>query len=129
MILADTSVWIALSREQATKLPTIAGQGEIVVCMPVVLEFLQGIRDERAYRTARDAMLAFRVLDDPMPGEVFLEAVDIYRAARRQGLTIRSKMDCLIAAVAIRHGIPLLHRDRDFEAIAKFTSLDARALP
>jgi predicted nucleic acid-binding protein len=38
-------------------------------------------------------------------------------------------MDCLIAAVAIRHGIPLLHRDRAFEAIAQFTSLDARVLP
>ena len=34
------------------------------------------------------------------------------------GITPRSTNDCLIAVHAIVSGMPLLHRDRDFELIA-----------
>jgi predicted nucleic acid-binding protein len=36
---------------------------------------------------------------------------------------VRSLMDCLIAAVAIREEVELLHNDADFEAIARQTTL------
>ncbi len=39
--------------------------------------------------------------------------------------TIRSSTDCLIAAIAIRNGVPVWHRDRDYDVIAKFTALRA----
>lgn len=58
----------------------------------------------------------------------FRVAADIYRAARRSGETIRSIIDCLIAAVAIRHGVELMHRDADFEVIARMTNLVAISL-
>ena len=32
-------------------------------------------------------------------------------------------VDCLIAAVAVRHDVPVLSKDRDFEAIAAHTPL------
>jgi predicted nucleic acid-binding protein len=50
-------------------------------------------------------------------------AAAIYRSARRAGRTIRSINDCLIAAVALRHGARIIHRDADFEAIATITDL------
>jgi len=31
--------------------------------------------------------------------------------------------DCLIAAIAIDNGVPVWHRDRDFDAIAQYTPL------
>jgi predicted nucleic acid-binding protein len=31
--------------------------------------------------------------------------------------------DCLIAAVAITHGVPVLHADRDFDALAQVSDL------
>jgi predicted nucleic acid-binding protein len=34
-------------------------------------------------------------------------------------------VDCLIAAIAIEHRIPVWHRDRDFDAIARYTGLEA----
>jgi predicted nucleic acid-binding protein len=55
---------------------------------------------------------------------LYVAAADIYRQGRRRGLTIRSATDCLIAAIAIRNGVPIWHRDRDFEAIASFTALE-----
>lgn len=58
----------------------------------------------------------------------FRSAAAIYRSARRSGRTIRSTTDCLIAAVAIRNGAEILHRDVDFDVIAGFTPLVARSL-
>ncbi|MGI8904565.1 MAG: PIN domain-containing protein [Solirubrobacteraceae bacterium] len=47
----------------------------------------------------------------------------MYRACRRGGETIRTMLDCVIAAVAIREHAELLHHDRDFDAIARHTPL------
>ena len=62
-------------------------------------------------------------LADPLELEFFMEAADIYALGRRQGRTIRSSIDCLIAAIAVRHRVPVWHRDRDFEEIKKYTGL------
>jgi hypothetical protein len=50
----------------------------------------------------------------------------LYRAARRAGFTVRSGVDCLIAACAIRHGLTVLHADRDYSVIAKISPLQER---
>ena len=99
---------------------------EAVTCPPVVQEVLQGFGDTRAFAVARDAMLAMPIVESPMAIEVFMEAAELYRHARRSGLTIRSGVDCLIAACAIRNGLPLLYRDRDYDALGKISTLDAR---
>ncbi len=51
------------------------------------------------------------------------EAAAIYRHCRSQGATVRRLNDCLIAAVAIRAGVPLLHADQDFDQIAQHCRL------
>ena len=53
------------------------------------------------------------------PVESYREAAHIYFRCRREGVTIRSAIDCLIARVAIEHGLILLHDDRDFEKMAE----------
>ena len=50
-----------------------------------------------------------------MRRQTFLAAADMYRSLRRRGITIRKSVDCMIAAVAIEHDLPLLHNDRDFD--------------
>jgi predicted nucleic acid-binding protein len=57
--------------------------------------------------------------------EAFLEAAEIYRSGRRRGYTIRSTVDCLIAAIAIRNGVTVWHKDRDYDSIARYTALRA----
>jgi predicted nucleic acid-binding protein len=42
-------------------------------------------------------------------------------------LTVRSSADCLIAACAIRHDLEVLHRDRDYAALAGISSLRHRS--
>ena len=47
------------------------------------------------------------------------DAAIAYRAVRRGGYTVRKTIDCLIAVVAARTGATLVHRDRDFDVLAK----------
>ncbi len=99
---------------------------EIVTCLPVVQEILQGFRDERAYRLARESLLALPIVESPMGAGVFEEAAGLYRAACRQGHAVRSSTDCLIAACALRHDLEVLHRDRDFDLLARVSALRQR---
>jgi len=128
MILVDTSVWIEFFRARnPIDLARYADIDEVVTCLPVVQEVLQGFRDERAFLHARDAMLALPIVESPLDQEVYLEAAALYRSARRAGVTVRSSVDCLIAACALRHQLEVLHHDRDFQAIAKVAPLLQRS--
>ncbi len=128
MVLVDTSVWIEVFRKAPRiDLQRIVDSDDIVSCLPIYQEVLQGFRDESAFRTAREAMSAMPMVESPLRREVFEEASNIYRLARRAGLTVRSSVDCLIAACALRHSLEVLHIDRDFGAIAKVTSLRERS--
>jgi hypothetical protein len=101
---------------------------DIVTCLPVIQEVLQGLDSEAAHRTARDAMLALPVVESPLRLVVVEEAADLYRRARRAGLTVRSGVDCLIAACALRNDLTVLHHDRDFGALARVSHLAARSI-
>jgi predicted nucleic acid-binding protein len=93
------------------------------MCLPVYQEILQGIRDETAFRSIKESLDSALMIEDPMERSLFQEAAGLHRMARRQGYTIRSEVDCLIAACAIRHNIPILHRDRDYGDLAKVSEL------
>jgi predicted nucleic acid-binding protein len=75
----------------------------------------------------RDAMLALPCVESPLREVVVLEAAALYRAARRVGLAVRSSSDCVIAACALRHDLEVLHRDRDFTALAQVSPLRERS--
>jgi len=123
MILVDTSVWIELLNGRLRQ--GIAGQEllNFVTCGPVLQEVLQGLRESPKSVAFRERLLAVPVVSDPLSISTFLEAADIYRLGRAKGYTVRSSTDCLIARVAIENNLPVWHFDRDFEVIARYTSL------
>jgi hypothetical protein len=127
VVLVDTSVWIEVFRKPARlRLEAVVEFDDIVTCLPVVQEVLQGFADERAFALAQDAMHALPIVEAPLGAEVFAEAVGLYRTARRAGVTVRSGVDCLIAACAIRHDLLVLHHDRDYDRLAQVSALRAR---
>jgi predicted nucleic acid-binding protein len=128
VLLVDTSVWIEVFRPRGLRLDEVVDFDDIVTCLPVIQEVLQGFADERAYTIARDAMGSLPIVESPLRRELFEEAAGLYRTARRAGLTVRSGSDCLIAACAIRHGLPVVHNDRDFDLLARVSSLESRRL-
>lgn len=89
---------------------------------------LQGFRDERPFRLAREAMFSLPMLESPMSRDVYLEAIGLHRSARRAGVTVRSSVDCLIAACALRADIEVLHRDRDFAVLSEISGLRQRSV-
>jgi predicted nucleic acid-binding protein len=127
MILVDTSVWIeSFRRRPRLRVDELVDFDEIVTCLPVVQEVLQGFRDEAAYRVARESLLALPIVESPMTMDAVEEAVRIFRVARRTGKTVRSSIDCLVAACALRNDLEVLHADRDYAAIAQVTGLRQR---
>jgi predicted nucleic acid-binding protein len=126
VLLVDTSVWIEVFRRPSrVTLDEIApDRDRIVTCLPVVQEVLQGFDDERAFEIARTAMYALPCVESPLESAVIDRAVDIYRRARRAGVTVRSSIDCLVAACALRHHLTVVHCDRDYARLATVVSLE-----
>jgi predicted nucleic acid-binding protein len=127
VVLVDTSVWIEVFRRPARlRLESVVEFEDIVTCLPVMQEVLQGFAEESAFRRVREAMRALPIVESPMSERLYENAIDLFRAARRAGLTVRSGVDCLIAACALRHGLTVLHHDRDFDVLARVSALVAR---
>jgi predicted nucleic acid-binding protein len=128
MILVDTSAWIeylrATGSTAATEVRRLLSDatGQIVMCEPIALEILCGATNETHSALER---LVNGLPSLPVDNAVdFRAAAGIYRAARHAGNTVRSINDCLIAAVAIRHGARVVHCDADFDVIAQVASLE-----
>lgn len=123
MILADSSAWVEYDRATGSavdrRLTTlIAGAGALAVTGPVVMEVTAGARDDRGAARLRDLLLSFSYLPFD-PASDFDAAARIYRRCRRRGITPRGTVDCMVAAVAWRHGATLLALDPDLERVAK----------
>ena len=85
------------------------------------MEVLAGGRDGPHMEGLR-RLLARAVMISIEPGD-FDHAATLYRLCRRRGETVRKLIDCLIAAVAIRADVPVLHNDSDYETLARHTAL------
>lgn len=126
MILVDTSVWVDFLKgtetREAKKLEElILCSEDLCICGVILAETLQGIREDDDYHRTLARFRSFLFL--PMTRRTFENAAQMYRRLRRQGITIRKPVDCMIAAVALTHDLALLHHDRDFEPLAQYCGL------
>lgn len=131
-MIVDTSVWIEYLRpgasEAGDRLATLIEGGErIVVPETVLLELLSGPTDEVVAAKRRRMLESFEVAP-AVPVLDTLRAASLQRECRRAGETVRSLGDCLIAAVALRTALPVLHRDRDFEVLRARCGLETISL-
>lgn len=117
-LLVDTSAWVEHLRDtrsaaalEVARLLAEAPQ-DLVTAPPVVMELLAGARDERAVELLSRLVASLPVLALD-PALDWSAAATVYRAARRQGRTVRGLVDCLLAVVAERHDVVLVHRDAD----------------
>jgi len=124
MPLIDTSAWVEYLRNSNSVTCNEVDRllnFEPALCDAIRMELLAGARDEKHVAQlekflARTTVIKTESID-------YDNAATIYRACRRLGLTIRTHIDCLIAAIAIRTDTDLLHNDSDFDAIAQVTKL------
>ncbi|MYD94849.1 MAG: PIN domain nuclease [Chloroflexi bacterium] len=124
MVLIDTSAWIEFLRDTGSPICQRVDEllaAEIAICDPIRMEVLAGARDEAHLLNLRRLLARAVVL--PMGPTDYEDAAALYRRCHRQGATVRKLIDCLIAAVAIRSGTPILHHDADFQTLAHHTTL------
>ena len=118
MWIPDSSVWIDYFGGRATPqtelLHAALGWHAIALGDIILCEVLQGYRRQQDFYVARQALLRFPVYS--IGGtEIAIKSAENYRALRRQGITVRKTIDCLIATFVIERGFTLLHSDRDFD--------------
>ena len=126
-VLVDTSAWVEYLRGTGSPhngwiRDAILADAPLGWTEPILYELTAGVRNSR-----RVAELRALLLRGPMVAIQGLQdwegAAHLYRSARAKGLTVRSSIDCLVAAVALRTGIPVLALDRDFETLAQVSDL------
>ncbi|MEG3933524.1 MULTISPECIES: type II toxin-antitoxin system VapC family toxin [unclassified Microcoleus] len=126
MFLIDTSVWISVFRDRTgvvrQSLEAIINEESIFLNRFTQMELLQGCRDEREW-TLLETYLQEQDYIESTPN-TWVAAARIYYDLQRQGLTVRSSIDCCIAQLAIEHQLILVHNDRDFETIQRVRSLN-----
>ena len=124
MILIDSSAWIEFLRDTASQVCNrVDGllAEDVAICDAIRMEVLAGARDELHLHQLRRLLARATVL--PTGPVDYDQAAAIYRQCRREGETVRKLMDCLIGAVAISADAAILHRDADFDVIARHTKL------
>lgn len=128
MVVADSGVWIDFfngsphpARDTLRRL-LYEGDTRLVVPDLVLFEVLRGFRHERTLRQAQTLMTSLAV-EDTVSASLALQAAQHYRDLRRQGVTVRSGIDVLVAAFCIERDYLLLHRDRDFRAFEELRGL------
>lgn len=131
-MIVDTSVWIEFFRTPASSASRwvadrISDETSLVVPEVVLMELLIGTTDEHTASLRRRFLQRFTI--EPLaPLRDAEDAAAIHRRCRRGGKTVRSLIDCLVAAMALRMDLTVAHRDRDFDVIATQCGLQTLAL-
>ena len=126
MILVDSSAWIeylrGTERPIGVRVRALELTQQLAMTDVVVMELRAGARSDRQLQRLRTFIGSFDFL--AVKGvQDFEHAAELYRACRRNRVTVRNMTDCLIAAVAIRNDVPVLHHDSDFDVLARYTPL------
>lgn len=128
MIFVDSSVWIdyfnGFDSPQKITLADCLREGETIYITGIVVsEILSGIKDKKKFDEVKDALSELPLVQPEFKS--YVKAAEIYKDLRRKGLTIRSIIDCLIAALVMENDLTLLQKDRDFRHIqTHYTSMN-----
>lgn len=124
MILIDSSAWVEFLRDTGSpacnEVDRLLGT-RIACCDLIAMEVTAGAKSESHLHSLR-GLLARATMLPTDSGDHEL-AASLYRTCRANGVTVRSLVDCVIAAIAIRHDVPLFHADSDFDALAMHSPL------
>ncbi|HVE19178.1 MAG TPA: PIN domain-containing protein [Ilumatobacteraceae bacterium] len=126
MLIADTSAWVEWLRQRESPADLALDQAFaddlLVLLEPVKAELLMGARDRAEVGTLR-RLLETVDFELVYPRDDFESATELFHTARRRGVTVRGVTDGVIAAMAIRLQLPILHHDQDFARLAPVIDL------
>jgi len=123
-MIIDTSAVIEFLRGTGSSTHRALAQAlrdELPVWIPAVVlqEVLQGARDASHFVRLQAQLDQLPVFEPEYTHELHRQAALLFARCRWHGVTVRSPMDCVVAACALETGMPLLALDRDFSGIAR----------
>ena len=126
-LLVDNSAWLrladaALPTKRADQIAEALESGSIATCLPFLLEAGYSARDAREHDQLLAELLSLPRyhLDDAAEQR----APDAQAQLARVGHHRLPPVDLLVAALADRHDIGVLHYDHDYDLIAEKTDLE-----
>ena len=124
--LADASIVIDAFRphgrpEAVARVHELLAARQLATCELVIAEVAHGARDEAEYQKTLADLSSQHVLDPPE--NAWLRAARLGFELRRKGRTV-PLTDLAVAVVAMHHGVPVVHMDRDFIDIATVCDLE-----
>ncbi len=125
-MLIDTSAWSrighpSLPASRANDIADALEQGSLIVCLPFLLEAGYSARDASDHARVQEELQALPSVG--IDEEVERDALDAQGRLARTGHHRISPADIIIATLADRHGLGVLHYDSDFEHILERTHL------
>ena len=128
MIFVDSSVWVDYFNgrqcAETDYLDNLLGKEPIAIGDLVLIEVLQGFKNDKDYKTARELLTSLTVYT--LGGqEIAIKSADNFRLLRKRGVTVRKSIDVLIATFCIEMNFLLLHSDKDFEPFHEHLKLGA----
>jgi hypothetical protein len=126
-LLLDNSAWMRLSDpalpdSRAIEIGDELEAGGLAVCIPFFLEAGYSTRDARDHAELRAELLDLPFF--PIDAESERRAIDAQAQLSRVGHHRIPPTDVLVAALADRHGLGVLHYDADFDLLLEKTDLD-----
>jgi predicted nucleic acid-binding protein len=123
--LVDTSVWIFALRKKPNKeikslINRLLKEDAIVTTGLIKLELLGGVKKESDFLKLKQHLDALIYIE--VDSSLWEEAANLAFVLRRNGVTV-AYTDVLIAAVAMKKNIILLHADNHFDLIAEHSKL------
>jgi predicted nucleic acid-binding protein len=122
MVIVDTTVWVdyltGVDNPETAWLNRELHRQRIGLTDLILCEVLQGVRNDTTFQQVASMLLEFEVFNTGGP-ELSIAAAQNFRTLRRRGVTIRKRIDCLIATFCLRQQHSLLHRDRDYHAFER----------
>ena len=126
MVIVDTSVWVdflnGITIPETEWLDLRLDRERVGLTTIILMEVLQGLRDDREAAAVQAELLKFEIID-VVDADLAAEAARNYRQLRQAGRTIRKTVDVLTATYCIREQHSLLHRDRDFDPFEEILGL------
>ncbi|HOJ06178.1 MAG: PIN domain nuclease [Chlorobi bacterium] len=126
MIFVDSSVLIdyfnGKENWQVEKFDEMLGKEIIVTGDYILVEVLQGFRNDKDYETAKNVLNAFPCFSI-CGEEIAIKSAVNYRMLRKKGITIRKTLDIIIGTFCIENELILLHNDKDFFPLEKHLGL------
>lgn len=122
MVIVDTSIWIDFLKGRDTPGSVhleqlLDDESDLFTSGIIVQELLTGIKDKKARNSVKKDFEAFITVMPSLGTHV--QAAEIYDGCRKRGITVRSIVDCLVAALAIEYDLSVLQDDRDYQGIAQ----------